>query len=86
MIVPIYVWRRHPLRMARFVGHGPADYLGTVHAPADREAAAGALADTLAAAGCHALFAERLPGNAPLPKGWTGYSSPIRAANRLIPP
>lgn len=73
VVVPIYVWRRHPLRMARFVGHGPGDYLGAVHAPADGEAAAGALADTLAAADCHALLAERLPGDSPLPKGWTAY-------------
>ena len=84
VIVPIYVWRRQPLRMARFVGHGPADYLGTVHVPADREVAAGALADTLAAADCQALLAERLPGGSPLPKGWTGYpllqeSSPVLA-------
>jgi len=84
VIVPIYVWRRHPLRMARFIGHGPADYLGAVHAPADREAAAGALADTLDGANCHALLAERLPGASPLPKGWTGYalleeSSPVLA-------
>lgn len=84
VIVPTYVWRRHPLRMARFIGHGPADYLGAVHAPADRDAAAGALADTLAAAGCSALLAERLPGGAPLPDGWTGHalleeSSPVLA-------
>ena len=73
VIVPIYVWHRHPLRMARFIGHGPGDYLGAVHATADREAAAGALADTLAAADFHALLAERLPGDSPLPRGWTGY-------------
>ena len=74
VVVPIYVWRRRPMRMARFIGHGPADFLGAVHAPADREAAADALAETLGAAGCQALLAERLPGGSPLPAGWTGYA------------
>jgi CelD/BcsL family acetyltransferase involved in cellulose biosynthesis len=35
-IVPLYVWRTRPLRIVRFIGHGPADRLGPICAPADR--------------------------------------------------
>ena len=79
---PLYVWRRHPLRMGRFIGHGQADFLGPVYAPEHREAAARVLAATLDEAGCNALLAERLHAGTPLPQGWTGRrlleeSSPV---------
>lgn len=38
-IVPLYLARSHPLRVARLLGHGPADQLGVVCDPADRVAA-----------------------------------------------
>ena len=69
-IVPLLVWHRRPLRVARFIGHGPSDFLGPVYAPGDRDRAAEALAETLEAAGCDALLAERLPAGSPLPPGW----------------
>ena len=35
-ILPLYVWRERPLRILRFLGHGPGDQLGPICAPADR--------------------------------------------------
>jgi CelD/BcsL family acetyltransferase involved in cellulose biosynthesis len=55
------------VRVARFLGHGPADELGPVCAPADRHAAARALAETAVRGQLDVLFAELLPGRYP----WT---------------
>jgi CelD/BcsL family acetyltransferase involved in cellulose biosynthesis len=65
-ILPLVVDSRGPLRVARFVGHGPADELGPVCAPADRAGAFGALAAAPAAAGERwaLLVAERLTPDA----------------------
>jgi CelD/BcsL family acetyltransferase involved in cellulose biosynthesis len=63
-IFPLRRSRRGPLRILRFIGHGPGDMLGPVCDPADREAAAIALREALTAgeAGPWQLFlAERLP-------------------------
>ena len=38
-IYPLYLATRRPLRVLRFLGHGPGDMLGPVCAPADRAAA-----------------------------------------------
>ena len=48
VLLPLYVNRTRPLRVLRFVGHGPADQLGPVCAPADRERVAQALRPLLA--------------------------------------
>ena len=42
-ILPLYLARRRPIRVLRFIGHGPADQLGPVCAPADRTRVAAAL-------------------------------------------
>jgi CelD/BcsL family acetyltransferase involved in cellulose biosynthesis len=63
-IAPLYVERRGPLRILRFLGHGPGDVLGPVCAAADRGAAGEALTAALgdgAAGRWHALLAERIP-------------------------
>lgn len=63
-IAPLYAERRGPLRILRFLGHGPGDVLGPVCAAADRGAAGEALAAALhdgAAGRWHALLAERIP-------------------------
>ena len=44
-IAPLYRMRRGPLRLLRFIGHGPGDVLGPVCAAADDAAAAQALSD-----------------------------------------
>jgi CelD/BcsL family acetyltransferase involved in cellulose biosynthesis len=49
-ILPLYLARRRPVGVLRFIGHGPADELGPVCAPADRRRIAAALAAGLASA------------------------------------
>jgi CelD/BcsL family acetyltransferase involved in cellulose biosynthesis len=56
-LLPLCVRGRRPLRLARFIGYGPADQLGPVCAPDKMPAALGALERD----GCDALLAERLP-------------------------
>jgi CelD/BcsL family acetyltransferase involved in cellulose biosynthesis len=67
-LLPLYVWSRRPLRIARFIGHGPADQLGPI-GPANASAA---VADLLWEAsgdlGADLLLAELLPGN----DAWSG--------------
>jgi CelD/BcsL family acetyltransferase involved in cellulose biosynthesis len=69
-ILPLYVARRGPVRMLRFIGHGPADQLGPVCAPEHRRATADALRRLLADRRelWNVMLAERL---APA-EGWTG--------------
>jgi CelD/BcsL family acetyltransferase involved in cellulose biosynthesis len=64
-ILPLYLASARPVRVARFLGHGPADQLGPVCAPADRRAAARALAEAAARARLGLLLAELLPGRYP---------------------
>lgn len=64
-ILPLYEWRRGPLRLMRFVGHGPADQLGPVCDPKDRVAVARAMRAGLDAGywHCDGLLAEVLAGD-----------------------
>ena len=56
-LVPLYLWRARPLRILRFVGHGPADELGVVGAGDLRAASL----DAATAAGTwDALLAEHV--------------------------
>jgi CelD/BcsL family acetyltransferase involved in cellulose biosynthesis len=66
-ILPLCRSRRGPLRILRFIGHGPGDMLGPVCAPADRGRAGEALREALASevsGPWHVLLAERLPAGA----------------------
>jgi CelD/BcsL family acetyltransferase involved in cellulose biosynthesis len=65
VILPLYLASARPVRVARFLGHGPADELGPVCAPADRRAAARALAEVAVRTRLGLLFAELLPGGYP---------------------
>ncbi|MEA2457183.1 MAG: hypothetical protein QOC95_155 [Thermoleophilaceae bacterium] len=69
-ILPLYVSRRGPVRVLRFIGHGPADQLGPVCAPEHRQATADALLRLLGERRglWNVMLAERL---APA-EGWTG--------------
>ena len=58
-VLPLYEARRAPMRLLRFLGHGPADHLGPVCAPGDRPAVGEALARALAGPRT-LLLAERL--------------------------
>lgn len=64
-VLPLYEARRRPLRLLRFVGHGPADQLGPVCAPEDRPALGEALRRTVSGP-ASVLLAERLSR----PEGW----------------
>ncbi|HEX6391218.1 MAG TPA: GNAT family N-acetyltransferase [Solirubrobacteraceae bacterium] len=69
-ILPLCLQRVGPVRLLRFIGHGPADELGPVCAREDREVAAAALRAVLARGGFDVFLAERLPADAPpLPRG-----------------
>jgi CelD/BcsL family acetyltransferase involved in cellulose biosynthesis len=65
-VLPLYLWSARPLRIARFLGHGPADELGPVCAPVDRAYAAAALRRSCVEAGLDLLLAQHLPGR----QGW----------------
>ena len=62
-VLPLYVWRERPVRVLRFLGHGPGDELGPVHAPGDAAFAAAALRDALDATSFDVCIAEQLPGD-----------------------
>jgi CelD/BcsL family acetyltransferase involved in cellulose biosynthesis len=66
-ILPLYLWSRRPLRVVRFLGHGPGNQLGPICAPADRTAAARALCSMLSGLRCDVFFGEELPATA----GWS---------------
>jgi CelD/BcsL family acetyltransferase involved in cellulose biosynthesis len=69
-IVPLYVSRRGPLRVARFLGHGPGDALGPICAPEHRPAVAESLRRLVAdrTAPWDVLVADHLPAA----DGWSG--------------
>ena len=61
-ILPLYLWTTRPVRVARFLGHGPADQLGPVCRPSDQHRAAHALKRVLREAKLDVLLAELLSG------------------------
>jgi CelD/BcsL family acetyltransferase involved in cellulose biosynthesis len=75
-VLPLYLWSRRPLRVARFVGHGPADQLGPVCLPSSRAVTAQALRTVCEDARLDVLLAELLPGG----EGWGGVlgARPLR--------
>jgi CelD/BcsL family acetyltransferase involved in cellulose biosynthesis len=64
-ILPLYLASARPVRLARFLGHGPADELGPVCAPADCRVASRALAEAALRARLDVLLAELLTGRYP---------------------
>lgn len=62
-IFPLYLWSDRPLRVARFLGHGPADQLGPIGASADVRSAAAALTGVAEAADLDLLLVELVPGH-----------------------
>lgn len=65
-LLPLYLWSRRPVRVARFIGHGPADQLGPVYAPGTEATAAEALRQTIERADLDLVLLELLPG----PEAW----------------
>jgi CelD/BcsL family acetyltransferase involved in cellulose biosynthesis len=62
VVVPLYLWRRRMLSVARFLGHDQGDELGPVAAPADAPVAAEALRASVAHLAVDVVLAEQLPG------------------------
>lgn len=67
VMIPLYLWSARPLRVARFLGHGPADQLGPLSRAPDRARAGDALRHVVAEARLDVLLAELLPGG----EGWS---------------
>ena len=68
-ILPLYLASRRPLRVMRYIGHGPADRLGPIGDPRDRLDMAWALRRALAANSSRwdVFVAEQLPRD----QGWS---------------
>jgi CelD/BcsL family acetyltransferase involved in cellulose biosynthesis len=66
-VLPLYLWSRRPLRIVRFLGHGPGDALGPICRVGDRRAVASTLFGCLDDAGAGLLIGERLPSE----EGWS---------------
>jgi CelD/BcsL family acetyltransferase involved in cellulose biosynthesis len=64
-LLPLYVWSRRPVRIARLIGHGPADQLGAIHAPGAHPAAAEALRHAVEHADLDLVLMELLSGREP---------------------
>lgn len=64
-LLPLYLWSRRPVRIARFVGHGPADQLGPVCVPGAEAAAAEAVRQVADQADLDLVLMELLPGRQP---------------------
>jgi CelD/BcsL family acetyltransferase involved in cellulose biosynthesis len=81
-IVPLYAWRTRPLRIMRFIGHGPADRLGPICAGSDRPLMATARQRVLGAIGpWDIVLADVLP---PTP-GWSEEGEGVRLATESSP-
>jgi CelD/BcsL family acetyltransferase involved in cellulose biosynthesis len=63
-MLPLYLWSRRPVRVARFIGHGPADQLGPVCDPSNLAAVGAAVRNGLERGtwDCDLLIGDRLPG------------------------
>src|SRR5207244_9948881 len=54
-LLPLYLWRERPLRVARFLGHGAGDELGPLCLPGREDEAAAAVCAWLAERRVHML-------------------------------
>jgi CelD/BcsL family acetyltransferase involved in cellulose biosynthesis len=61
-LLPLYVWSRRPVRVGRFIGHGPADQLGPISASSGGTIAAEALLRAVEHVHVDLVLAELLPG------------------------
>lgn len=68
-VVALYLSAHRPLRVLRFVGSGPSDWLGPVHAPTDERLAADAMRQALGGSPWDVLLAERMRSGRVLPRG-----------------
>lgn len=82
-ILPLYQWRRFPLSVIRFLGHGAGDELGPICAPQDAPRVARMLRDALTEEDPHLFLGERLgPGSVEALRGARTLTS---EGNPIIP-
>jgi CelD/BcsL family acetyltransferase involved in cellulose biosynthesis len=67
-VLPLYEWRSRPVRVVRFLGHGPGDALAPVCAASDRKRVATTLDRRLDELDAAILVGETVPGE----EGWSG--------------
>lgn len=61
-ILPLYVCHRRPLRLLRFIGHGPGDWLGPIYDPVDAAIASSEMRELLGkSSGWDLFLAEHVP-------------------------
>jgi CelD/BcsL family acetyltransferase involved in cellulose biosynthesis len=74
-ILPLYLWRRRPLRVLRFIGNGAGDILGPVCRSERSDEAAGALRRLLETApwDWDVFVGENLPGEQDWPRQLRGH-------------
>jgi CelD/BcsL family acetyltransferase involved in cellulose biosynthesis len=74
-VLPLYFWRRRPLRVLRFLGHGAGDVLGPVCRPERSDDAGRALRRLLEAApwDWDVFVGENLPGEQDWPRQLDGH-------------
>jgi CelD/BcsL family acetyltransferase involved in cellulose biosynthesis len=65
-ILPLYLWRERPLRIARFIGHLAGDQLQPICAPSDVPAVSRSIRELLREGRWDLLMGERLPS----PDAW----------------
>jgi len=82
-IWPLYLARRRPIRVLRFLGHGPTDQLGPVCDPRHRAAAAAGLGQVIAGGMIDAdiFLADELPAT----DDWVGLLGGRRIADQASP-
>jgi len=80
-LLPLYEWRRRPLRVLRFVGHGAGDQLGPLVEPAFRSTVATEFLHLLEQAGVSMLLGEQLPAK----EGWSARLGGRRIATEGNP-
>lgn len=84
-LLPLCQSRLGPVRVARFVGHGPADELGPICAPDDRPAALAALRESMAGGlvGSDLFLGERMPAQPAVDEAFGGRRLHVEAAPAL---
>jgi CelD/BcsL family acetyltransferase involved in cellulose biosynthesis len=66
-VLPLQEWKRSPLRVLRFLGHGPGDALGPICRSEDRPAVAAALQGMLQESNAALCVGENVPAD----EGWS---------------
>ena len=80
-ILPFYMWAARPLRILRFLGHGPGDQLGPIVRDGHRQTVARALPAALAQLDWDLILAEQLA----VDQGWSSFLAGRRIVREASP-